>query len=56
MTFGKVYAYGDNPRLRALQVTAKYQGLDLEVVQTNPWTKEGVTEDFLKKFPLGKVG
>jgi len=24
-------------------------------VQTNPWTKDGVTEDFLKKFPQGKV-
>jgi len=47
----KLYTYESNPRTQKILITAKYAGVNVEVV-TNVDTKSA---DFLKKNPTGKV-
>ncbi|KKY25472.1 putative elongation factor 1-gamma [Phaeomoniella chlamydospora] len=53
MSFGKLYSYAENPRTKALLAIAKENKLDVELVETNP--PDGVTTDYLKLNPLGKI-
>ncbi|GAA5930955.1 hypothetical protein JCM10213_003954 [Rhodosporidiobolus nylandii] len=55
MSFAKVYGFEGNPRTRAALVVAKYEGLDVEWVKTNPFQEGGVSAEYLEKFPLGLV-
>jgi len=51
---GKIYSYHGGPRVHSIQIIAKYNGLEIEL----PPFEMGVdhkAENFLKKFPLGKV-
>ncbi|GAB1318124.1 hypothetical protein MFIFM68171_08334 [Madurella fahalii] len=53
--FGKIHSYSNNYRVQRAQAIAELNGLELE---TTPDFQIGVTnktEEFLKKFPLGKV-
>jgi len=42
-----------NPETQIVQVAAKYEGVDLELVETNPFS--GVSAEYKEKFPLGLV-
>ncbi|GAA6063164.1 hypothetical protein JCM10212_005009 [Sporobolomyces blumeae] len=53
MAFGKIYGLAANPRTQFVQVAAKYEGLELELVETNPF--QGVSAEFKEKFPLGLI-
>jgi len=53
MSFGKLYSYSGNPRTTALLAVAKENGLDLDLVETEP--SKGVPADYLKLNKLGKV-
>ncbi|GAA5883956.1 hypothetical protein JCM16303_004724 [Sporobolomyces ruberrimus] len=53
MAFGKIYGYTGNPRTQYVQVAAKYEGLELELVETNPF--KGVSAEYTEKFPMGLV-
>ncbi|GAA5963327.1 hypothetical protein JCM3765_006984 [Sporobolomyces pararoseus] len=53
MAFGKIYGLAANPRTQFVQVAAKYEGVDLELVETNPFS--GVSAEFKEKFPLGLI-
>ncbi|GJN92685.1 hypothetical protein Rhopal_005720-T1 [Rhodotorula paludigena] len=55
MSFAKVYGFEGNPRTRVALVVAKYEGLDVEWVKTNPYAEGGVGAEYLAKFPLGLV-
>ncbi|KAI5367860.1 Putative elongation factor 1B gamma, glutathione S-transferase, Thioredoxin-like superfamily [Septoria linicola] len=52
MAFGKIYSYAGNPRTTAILAVAKANGLDVEVVTTEPGK---VTDDYRKLNKLGKV-
>jgi elongation factor 1-gamma len=52
MSFGKLYTYEANPRSTAILAVAKANGLDLEVVNTDPST---AGSEYLKYNKLGKV-
>jgi elongation factor 1-gamma len=52
MSFGKLYTYEANPRSTAILAVAKANGLDLEVVNTDPAT---AGPEYLKYNKLGKV-
>jgi len=34
---------------------AKYEGVELELVETNPFAEKGVSAEYKEKFPLGLV-
>ncbi|KAL6707525.1 elongation factor EF-1 gamma subunit [Coniothyrium glycines] len=53
MSFGKLYSYTGNPRTTSLLAVAKENGLDIEVVETEP--AKGVSTEYLKLNKLGKV-
>jgi len=54
MTFGKVYGFLGNPRTNSLLVIAKLNGLDVELVKTEP--AEGVSAEYKAQLnPLGKI-
>ncbi|GAA5913134.1 uncharacterized protein JCM6883_006535 [Sporobolomyces salmoneus] len=53
MAFGKIYGMASNPRTQFVQAAAKYEGLELELVETNPF--EGVSAEYKEKFPLGLI-
>ncbi|KAF2642035.1 hypothetical protein P280DRAFT_291105 [Massarina eburnea CBS 473.64] len=53
MVFGKLYSYAGNPRTTSLLAVAKENGLELEVVDTEPG--KGVSTEYLKLNKLGKV-
>ncbi|GAA5978411.1 hypothetical protein JCM11641_004681 [Rhodosporidiobolus odoratus] len=55
MSFAKVYGFEGNPRTLAALVVAKYEGLEVESVNVNPFAEGGVSADYLQKFPLGLV-
>ncbi|KAK4632380.1 Elongation factor 1-gamma 2 [Fulvia fulva] len=52
MGFGKIYSYEGNPRTTAILAVAKANGLDLELVHTEPGK---VSDDYRKINKLGKV-
>lgn len=54
----KLYTYPSNPRAFKILISAKFSGVDLEVISESPDFKLGVTnkqQDFLRRFPFGKV-
>lgn len=53
MSFGKLYGYEGNPRTTGLLAIAKENGLDVELVDTNPG--KGVSSDYLKINRLGRI-
>ncbi|KAK4505361.1 hypothetical protein PRZ48_003324 [Zasmidium cellare] len=53
MAFGKIYGFNGNPRTTAILAVAKANGLDLELVHTEP--AKGVSTDYLKLNKLGKI-
>ncbi|GAA5934493.1 translation elongation factor EF1B gamma [Sporobolomyces koalae] len=53
MAFGKIYGLAASPRVQLVQVAAKYEGLELELVETNPFA--GVSAEYKEKFPLGLI-
>ncbi|GAA5888504.1 hypothetical protein JCM5296_000655 [Sporobolomyces johnsonii] len=55
MSFGKLYGFAANPRTLVQQVVAKYEDLELELVETNPLAEGGVSAEFKAKFPLGLI-
>jgi elongation factor 1-gamma len=58
MVGGTLYTFKDNFRAYKAQIAAKYSGFELQVVSEPPAFVLGETnksEEFLKKFPLGKV-
>ncbi|KAJ5676470.1 uncharacterized protein N7477_002103 [Penicillium maclennaniae] len=52
--FGKIYTYTPSPRVMKAQAAANLNGLELEIPEF-AMGKTNRTEDFLTKFPLGKV-
>ena len=59
MSFGKLYNYPKAPRSTMCLYIAEANKLDIEVVETWPIkvdsSKGGVGEEYLSKFPPGKV-
>merc|ERR1712198_606095 len=58
MAAGTLYTYPENFRAYKIQIAARYSGANLKVVSEAPAFKFGETnktDDFLRKFPLGKV-
>merc|ERR1719318_196311 len=58
MAAGTLYTYPDNFRAQKILVAAQYSGANIKVVSEAPAFKLGETnktDEFLKKFPLGKV-
>ncbi|KAF7545554.1 hypothetical protein G7Z17_g9079 [Cylindrodendrum hubeiense] len=59
MSFGKLYWYPKAPRATMCLFIAEYNKLDIEYVEAWPIkvdaSKGGVGEDYLSKFPPGKV-
>eukprot|EP00493_Phyllostaurus_siculus_P024204 UN24541 len=58
MAAGTLYTYPDNFRAYKVQIAAEYSGANIKLVQDPPAFKLGETnktDEFLKKFPLGKV-
>ncbi|CAH1791784.1 unnamed protein product, partial [Owenia fusiformis] len=58
MAAGTLYTYPENFRAAKILIAAKYSGANVKVVSEPPAFKLGETnksDDFLKKFPLGKV-
>ncbi|KAI9830975.1 MAG: hypothetical protein M1826_004092 [Phylliscum demangeonii] len=53
MSFGKLYGYTANNRVVGTRAVAKLYGLDIELV--DPRTEDGMSEEYLKINPLGKV-
>lgn len=56
--FQTLYTFKDNFRAYKAQIAAQYSGFELQVVSEPPAFVLGETnksEEFLKKFPLGKV-
>ncbi|KAL9042581.1 MAG: hypothetical protein Q9180_000516 [Flavoplaca navasiana] len=53
MAFGKLYTYAGNPRSTVIQVVAKANKLDLDIVETVP--ANGVSQDYLKINHLGRI-
>ncbi|KAI4278871.1 MAG: hypothetical protein LQ337_000681 [Flavoplaca oasis] len=53
MAFGKLYTYDGNPRSTVIQVVAKANKLDLDIVETVP--ANGVSQDYLKINHLGRI-
>ncbi|BGP33640.1 hypothetical protein JCM10296v2_005444 [Rhodotorula toruloides] len=55
MSFATVYGFEGNPRTRVQHIVAKYEGIQLEHVETNPMAEGGLPADYTAKFPLGLV-
>jgi len=55
MASGTLYTYPDNFRAFKALIAAKYSGANVQVAKDFEFGKTDKTEDFLKKFPLGKV-
>jgi len=55
MSFGKIYGTATNPRTQFVLAAAKYEGLELELVETNPFAENGVSSEYKEKFPLGLI-
>ncbi|KAJ5902679.1 hypothetical protein N7495_003207 [Penicillium taxi] len=53
--FGTIYSYMPSPRVAKAQAVANINGLEVEVFPDFEFGKTNRTEDFLSKFPLGKV-
>ncbi|KAJ5114265.1 hypothetical protein NUU61_000024 [Penicillium alfredii] len=53
--FGTIYSYMPNPRVMKAQAVANINGLELAIHPSFTMGKTNRTEEFLSKFPLGKV-
>ncbi|KAJ5161003.1 hypothetical protein N7492_006395 [Penicillium capsulatum] len=53
--FGTIYSYIPSPRVMKAQAAANFNGLELAIYPDFAMGKTNRTEDFLSKFPLGKV-
>jgi elongation factor 1-gamma len=54
MTIGRIYTYPNNFRVSKCLITAKYNGLEIDVPSFE-FGKDNKSEEFLSKFPMGKV-
>ncbi|WFD42021.1 hypothetical protein MPSI1_000658 [Malassezia psittaci] len=54
MSIGKIYGQERNPRVVRSLAAAKFNGLDLQMVETQP-PSDTQKPEFLAKFPVGKV-
>jgi elongation factor 1-gamma len=54
MSFGKIYTYPNNPRVQKALIAAKYNDLKVDVAEINIGV-DNKTDEYVKKFPLGKV-
>jgi elongation factor 1-gamma len=50
-----LYTYPDNFRAFKALIAAQYSGANLQVAPNFEFGKTNHSEEFLKKFPLGKV-
>jgi len=55
MVSGTLYTYQGNYRAQKIQIAAAYSKADVKVDSAFVFGQTNTTEDFLKKFPLGKV-
>lgn len=55
MVSGTLYTYPGNYRAQKIQIAAAYSGADVKVDPSFEFGQTNNTEEFLKKFPLGKV-
>lgn len=55
MVSGTLYTYPGNYRAQKVQIAAAYSGSDVKVDPSFEFGETNTSEDFLKKFPLGKV-
>jgi len=55
MVSGTLYTYPGNYRAQKALIAAAYSGADVKVDPNFEFGKTNITDDFLKKFPLGKV-
>jgi len=55
MVSGTLYTYPGNYRAQKIQIAAAYSGADVKVDPNFEFGQTNASEDFLKKFPLGKV-
>ncbi|KAJ5167549.1 uncharacterized protein N7482_006330 [Penicillium canariense] len=53
--FGTIYSYTPSPRVMKAQAAANINGLELAIFPDFAMGKTNKTEEFLSKFPLGKV-
>ncbi|KAF3398409.1 Elongation factor 1-gamma [Penicillium rolfsii] len=53
--FGTIYSYMPSPRVMKAQAAANINGLELAIYPEFAMGQTNKTEDFLSKFPLGKV-
>ena len=54
-SFGKIYSYPNNPRIKRALIAAKYNGLEIETPAFDFFGKDNRTAAYLAKFPQGKV-
>lgn len=50
-----LYTYSENYRAYKALIAAQYSGANLKVAPNFTFGETNKSEDFLKKFPLGKV-
>lgn len=55
MVSGTLYTYPDNYRAHKIQIAAAYSDSNVKVDSSFVFGQTNTTDDFLKKFPLGKV-
>jgi len=55
MVSGKLYTYPGNYRAQKVQIAAAYGGADVKVVPNFEFGVTNATNEFLAKFPMGKV-
>lgn len=55
MAAGTLYTYPDNCRAQNILIAAKYSGAKVEVAANFKYGETNKSDDFLAKFPLGKV-
>ncbi|KAJ5666588.1 hypothetical protein N7462_010997 [Penicillium macrosclerotiorum] len=53
--FGTIYSYMPSPRVMKMQAAANFNNLELAIFPDFAMGKTNKSEDFLAKFPLGKV-
>jgi len=55
MVSGTLYTYPGNYRAHKIQIAAAYSGADVKVASDFEFGKTNTNDDFLQKFPMGKV-
>jgi len=55
MVSGTLYTYPGNYRAHKIQIAAAYSGADVKIASDFEFGKTNTNDDFLQKFPMGKV-